>query len=52
MVRGLGNHGQVLINPLYEDEERGEGEAEEREMSAVNADWSFPPPSPTHSSNL
>ena len=55
VVRGLGVHGEVLINPLYEDEEREEeGEAEEREMAAINdEDWSFPPPPPsTHSSQL
>ena len=55
VVRGLGVRGEVLQNPLYEDEdyEEGEGEREgEVEMSAMEFDWALPPPSPTHSSDL
>ena len=52
MVRGLGGRGEVLQNPLYEDEDEEDGE-EGVELSARERDWALPPPSsPCHSSDL
>ena len=53
VVRGLGTHGEVLQNPLYEDEE-GEYDEREREwveLSATENDWT-PPPPPTTASHF
>ena len=49
MVRGLGVWGEVLQNPLYMEEEKEGGEVE---MSAMEDDWTLPPPPPADSSNL
>ena len=51
-VRGLGARGEVLQNPVYEDEEEEEDEEREKvEMSAME-DWALPPPPPTTSSHF
>ena len=52
-VRGLGARGEVMQNPMYEDEEEEE-EDEEREKVEMSAmeDWALPPPPPTTSSHF
>ena len=51
-VRGLGARGEVMQNPVYEDEEEEEDEEREKvEMSAME-DWALPPPPPTTSSHF
>ena len=45
VARGLGARGEVLKNPLYDDEEEEE-EGEGVEMSGME-DWTLPPPPST-----
>ena len=54
VVRGLGIRGEVLQNPLYDDEDDDQGqEGEGMELSPImESDWALSPPSPTHSSDL
>ena len=51
VVRGLGTPGEILRNPLYEDEDEEYEEQEREEVELSNMDWTFPPP-PSTSSHL